>query len=1279
MQVFLANTLYFEVYPTIFVSSGSSVIFTGSIFAILLIYIKEDAIEARKAIYGILAANIILSLLQFSISIGLKGDKVLNVYNLPVELFNQNYKISIIGTLLIFLDSFLIIFVFEIISKKIQSIFFRILFSSLFILSIDSVLFAVGAFYGTDQVNKIIISGLISKSYAAILYAIFFTIYLKHFDKTNLKLDAKGNVLKDIFHSLTFRQKYEKIYAKSIQQEEELIKSEQKHKYFVEQTNEGFFKMEAEIPIPINLSEDKQIELMYRYLFISECNENFAKMRGYKNKEEIIGTKLKDLQGNKNEDVNFAALSKFIQSNYITLQTKTIGLDKNKNERHFLNNTIGIIENDKLLSFWGTQSDVTDKINAEIALEEANTIINRSQSVAFLWRNEENWPVEFVSENIVKLTGYEPKDFINKTISYADIIYADDKERIGNEVKIASSNLTTTNFNHQPYRIITKDKTIKWVQDESYIRRNKNNEITHFEGVVIDITEKINANIQLVNEKNKAQNYLNVAGVMLVSIDSKGIVQLINPKGCEILGYSENEIIGKNWFDNFLPKDEIHKIKEISNLIYKGKIEHVKYIENEILTKNGDKKLIAWTNVLILDLQGNITSTLSSGEDITERNKIQEKLKINEEKYRTLFEYAPEGILIATTESYYLDTNTAMCKMLGYTRKELIGLHATDIVQPLEINNIQPALDTINSSKPYEKEWQFRRKDGTSFSAEVTVTTLPDGNLLALVKDVTEQKLLKANLIQEKELLKVIINNIPVMLSLYDPNINMLFLNNEFETKLGITTKDADEMDIMELFYPDEKIRKQVADFMLNAPKEWREFPISTKNGTILNTEWTNIKLDNGTQIGIGLDITERKLIQKNLIRFNNRLQVLNNVNSTILLSKDLNSIVENILLELQKTIHYKRASFGAYDSESNTFKMLSVIVEEKASKPLISKVEASKFIFIELDKLKSGEHQIIEDISALKSPSPIITTMVSLGLKSVLFVPLISNEQLSGILSLYSDSDETFSQENIDISKEIANQLAIAVNQHKLKNEILEYTENLEEKIKERTEQLEFSNKELRDFAQIVSHDLKAPLRAISQLSYWVSQDYSDKIDAAGQEQLAMLVGRVKRLDNLIEGILQYSRAGKAREKEVLIDLNTIVDDVIISLNPDHNIHIKVETDLPKILADPTRFSQVFQNLIANAIKFNDKPIVNITIGCIQKEDIWEFYISDNGPGIEEKYFDRIIQIFQRLETRDNQEGTGVGLSLVKKIIQIYNGEIWITSKINKGTTFHFTLPIKI
>jgi PAS domain S-box-containing protein len=237
----------------------------------------------------------------------------------------------------------------------------------------------------------------------------------------------------------------------------------------------------------------------------------------------------------------------------------------------------------------------------------------------------------------------------------------------------------------------------------------------------------------------------------------------------------------------------------------------------------------------------------------------------------------------------------------------------------------------------------------------------------------------------------------------------------------------------------------------------------------------------------------------------------------------------------------------------------------------------------------------------------------------------------------------------------------------------------NLEsKKLSKSHEHIAHINEELKAFTYSVSHDLKAPLRAISQLSFWLSQDYADKIDKEGQKQLSLLIGRVKRLDDLIEGLLQYSRAGKTREKELDIDLNTFINEIIEALSPKPNITITIKNKLPNFIGDPIRLGQLFQNLIDNAIKYNDKQNIIINIGSKKLEDFYEFYIEDNGLGIEEKYFDRIFQIFQRLESRDTLEGTGIGLSLAKRIVQIYGGNMWVKSKIGVGTTFYFTLPIQ-
>ena len=222
----------------------------------------------------------------------------------------------------------------------------------------------------------------------------------------------------------------------------------------------------------------------------------------------------------------------------------------------------------------------------------------------------------------------------------------------------------------------------------------------------------------------------------------------------------------------------------------------------------------------------------------------------------------------------------------------------------------------------------------------------------------------------------------------------------------------------------------------------------------------------------------------------------------------------------------------------------------------------------------------------------------------------------------------------------------------------------------------LESANEELKSFAYVVSHDLKAPLRAIGALADWLSHDYGDKFDNEGKEHMRLLVNRVHRMGNLIDGILQYSRVGRVREALAAVDLNQAVRDVIDLLSPPPNVTITVENPLPTLVTERTRMEQIFQNLLSNAIKYSDKPECEIRINCSAEGEYWKFSVADNGPGIESRHFDRIFHLFQTLAPRDRIESTGVGLTLVKKIVEIYGGTIWIESIVGQGTTFFFTLP---
>lgn len=223
---------------------------------------------------------------------------------------------------------------------------------------------------------------------------------------------------------------------------------------------------------------------------------------------------------------------------------------------------------------------------------------------------------------------------------------------------------------------------------------------------------------------------------------------------------------------------------------------------------------------------------------------------------------------------------------------------------------------------------------------------------------------------------------------------------------------------------------------------------------------------------------------------------------------------------------------------------------------------------------------------------------------------------------------------------------------------------------------EIESANEELKNFAYVVSHDLKAPLRAISSLADWISTDYADKFDDEGRAQMRLLISRVHRMDGLIDGILLYSRVGQVKETMVAVDLNRLVRDVIDSLAPPACITITIDNPLPTVMTEPTRIQQVFQNLLSNAIRYMDKPEGRIRISCSAEGALWKFSVADNGPGIKQQHFGKIFQLFQTLAPRDRVESSGVGLALVRKIVEMYGGHVWVESAVGEGSTFFFTMP---
>jgi light-regulated signal transduction histidine kinase (bacteriophytochrome) len=225
---------------------------------------------------------------------------------------------------------------------------------------------------------------------------------------------------------------------------------------------------------------------------------------------------------------------------------------------------------------------------------------------------------------------------------------------------------------------------------------------------------------------------------------------------------------------------------------------------------------------------------------------------------------------------------------------------------------------------------------------------------------------------------------------------------------------------------------------------------------------------------------------------------------------------------------------------------------------------------------------------------------------------------------------------------------------------------------------EIERRNKELDDFTYVVSHDLKEPLISIEGYSKIVMKDYGERLDAEGRDYLTAVVQSTTRMKHLIEDLLTLSRIGRMHEAHETVSVRKVVDEILYDLQwslKEKNVGVTVAENLPKVRYNGTRLSMVFRNLIANAMKFNDKPNPTIDIGVREEESEFVLSVADNGIGIERQYFDRIFTIFQRLQRSEEYRGTGAGLTITKRIVEREGGRIWLESEPGKGSTFYFTI----
>ncbi len=618
---------------------------------------------------------------------------------------------------------------------------------------------------------------------------------------------------------------------------------------------------------------------------------------------------------------------------------------------------------------------------------------------------------------------------------------------------------------------------------------------------------------------------------------------------------------------------------------------------------------------------------------------LQDELERSEERFRILFEYAPDGYYLCDLDGRFVDGNRAAENMVGYQREELIGQSFLKL-NLLPKGQLQKAAKILVKSaigKPTgPDEFTLNRKDGSQIAIEIhTYPVRIQGQVLILgiARDITERRRVEEELRQSEERFTIMADSAQDAIMMMDPQGHITFYNKTAEAMFGWAATEVMGKDLHALFTPQryhEAYRHGFAHFQQTGKggaigktleltalrKDGTEFPIEISlAGVELEGEWH--------AIGIVRDITERQQAQEAILR-----------------EKAFSDSVINSL----PGVFYMFDEEGKYAWWN---KNLEDVTEYSSDE--IPNVHPTE-LFGEADRERIKE--AMEETFREGRTTAEADLVAKSGRKTPFFFTGVRVEK---------DGRPYLIGLGIDITE-------------RRKAEVI--LEKLNVDLESSVQELERSNQELRDFAHITAHDLKAPLRGIGTLVDWLDQDYGEQIGPEGQENLHLLQNRVDRMGRLISGILRYSEIGHNDQPVEILDTHALTAEVIEQIAPPDHVEICIEDTLPSVPAERTRLTQVLQNLITNAIKYIDKPQGKIHISARDDGDFWEFCVTDNGPGIEAKHFARIFQMFQTLSSADRCESTGLGLAVVKKIIDMSGGRIWLESEMGQGSAFFFTLP---
>ncbi len=775
---------------------------------------------------------------------------------------------------------------------------------------------------------------------------------------------------------------------------------------------------------------------------------------------------------------------------------------------------------------------------------------------------------------------------------------------------------------------------------------------------------------------------------------SDGMYVSVNFGFTQITGYASEEIVGKTSLEIEIWANPADRSALVDGLTQNGIVQN---LEAPFRKKDGSL-VYGLMSASVIDLDG-VPHIISVTRDITERLAAENDLNVALEKYRVLFDSFPLGITITDVDGQIIEANLISEALLGLERAEQksrqIGGAEWQVMRtdgsPMPPEEFASVRALKENRRVDNVEMGIVKGDGEITWINVTAVPVPleEYGVAVTYGDITERMQAEQAIADREKRFRQAL--VAAKGGAWEWHIatNHAIWSDENYRVMGLDpmSRDSSYAAWLSAVHPDDR-----ADAEAEVEKSVQmgqdlsiEFRVVWPDGSIhwIHDAGSLVYDEQGEPVrmfGVQLDITERKLAELEVRRRAEQLVALLEASqfltATLTLSTALQTIAQNAatILDMETTAVYLLEDEGLYLG---------------ATTPPLSPDFPDSFRHARLDEhphirqaMMTYLPVIVPDSKSADLSDAERAISETRGLRTILYLPLYSGETVLGVLILGSvGATRVISKGDIDLCRTISNQAAISIQNARLLEQIQEQTAGLERRVQQRTAQLELANNELEAFSYSVSHDLRAPLRAISGFAEIIARRHRADLNDEGQHYVDNVVVASERMDQLINELLAYSRLGRSSIRPKSVALAELLSEIRVSvidplLSEVHGV-LTVAEDLPTVWGDRGLLGQIFTNLLENAIKYHQqsRPLA-IAVDFQMEGDEVVVRVQDNGIGIAPQYQEKVFTIFQRLHSEEAYPGTGIGLATVKKAVELLNGAVWVDSQPGQGSTFFVKLP---